>query len=67
MKCYATVDYLGIVYKGAELVANVWYFEDVHGAMIPFVYQKRVNLLSDLVTRQTTTSDLRFLLLTVKG
>jgi hypothetical protein len=23
MKCYATVDYLGIVYKGAELVANV--------------------------------------------
>jgi hypothetical protein len=50
LKCYATVDYLGTVYKGAERVANVWYFEDVYGAMIPFVYQKRVKLSSDLAS-----------------
>jgi hypothetical protein len=48
MKCYATVDYFGIIYKSAERVANVWYFEDIHGAMIPFLFQERVNVLSDL-------------------
>jgi hypothetical protein len=48
MKSYATVDSFGIVYDGAELVANVWYFEDIYGAMMPFIFQKRVNLLSGL-------------------
>jgi hypothetical protein len=48
MKSYATVDYFGIVYKGAELIANIWYFEDIHGAMMPFIFQKRVNILSGL-------------------
>jgi hypothetical protein len=46
MKLYADVEYFGTVYKDAEQVAGVWYFQDMNGAMVRFLVQWRVGVLS---------------------
>jgi hypothetical protein len=39
------VEYFGTMYADARLIKGVWHFEDVHGALLPFVFQHRVNMV----------------------
>ncbi len=43
---YADVDYLGIVYRDAEYINGLWYFQREPGEMHAFIYQERVKQLN---------------------
>ncbi len=46
-KLYADVEYFGIVYRDAELVAGTWYFQSPHAGLCAFAFQDRVKPLHE--------------------
>jgi hypothetical protein len=39
------IEYFGTMYADARLINGIWHFEDSHGALLPFVFQHRVNMV----------------------
>lgn len=51
MKTIADVEYMGQVYRRAECVDGVWYFERPFGEIHPFALQLRVNVITERPSR----------------